>query len=44
MGVQEEEAIVLWCNNQSYMAIAKNRVFHAGTKHIEIEYHYVCVS
>ena len=23
------------------MAIAKNLVFHARTKHIEIEYHYV---
>ena len=41
MGVQQEDAIVLWCDNQSYMAIAKNPVFHARTKHIEIHYHYV---
>ena len=32
---------VLKCDNQSCMAIAKNLVFHARTKHIEIEYHYV---
>ena len=41
MGVQQEDATVLWCDNQSCMAIAKNPVFHARTKHIEIQYHYV---
>ena len=34
-------ATVLRCDNQSCMAIAKNPVFHARTKHIEIQYHYV---
>lgn len=41
LGVQEEQATVLRCDNQSCMAIAKNPVFHARTKHIEIQYHYV---
>ena len=41
LGVQEEHATVLRCDNQSCMAIAKNPVFHARTKHIEIQYHYV---
>ena len=41
MGVQQEDATVLLCDNQSCMAIAKNPVFHARTKHIEIHYHYV---
>ena len=29
------------CDNQSCIAIAKNHVFHARTKHIEVHYHYV---
>ena len=41
MGVQQEDATLLLCDNQSCMAIAKNPVFHARTKHIEIQYHYV---
>ncbi|MCO5595165.1 hypothetical protein L7F22_049204 [Adiantum nelumboides] len=42
LGVQVATATTLQCNNQSCMAIAKNLVFHARTKHIEIQYHYVC--
>ena len=41
MGVRSEEPTELKCDNQSCMAIAKNPVFHARTKHIEIQYHYV---
>ena len=32
---------LLQCDNQSCIAIAKNPVFHARTKHIEVQYHYV---
>ena len=35
-------ATVLHCDNKSCMAIAESPVFHAQTKHIEIQYHYVC--
>lgn len=31
----------LWVDNQSSMAIATNPVFHARTKHIEVDYHFV---
>lgn len=31
----------IYCDNISAMAIANNPIFHARTKHIEIDYHYI---
>ncbi|TQD70684.1 hypothetical protein C1H46_043779 [Malus baccata] len=31
----------IWCDNLSAISLAKNPVFHARTKHVEIDYHYI---
>ena len=41
MDVTQEDSTVIMCDNQSCIAIAKNPVFHACTKHIEVHYHFM---
>ena len=33
--------MVLYCENQSTIAVAKNVQYHAHTKHIDIRYHFI---
>ena len=42
MGTLQSKPTQLLCNNQSCIAIAKNLVFHFCTKHIVIQYQFVC--
>lgn len=32
---------VLWCDNISAIALVTKPVFHASTKHIEVDYHFI---
>jgi hypothetical protein len=41
LGLQHVEPTTLFSNNQSCIKIALNLVFHARTKHIEIQYHFI---
>lgn len=37
----QEEPIVLWCDNKSAIAIAKNPIQHGRTKHINVKFHAI---
>ena len=41
--LQEEvsDPTTIYCDNLNSIKLAKNPVFHAGTKHIEVHYHFV---
>ena len=35
------DATCIYCDNQSYMKLSENLVFHDKSNHIEIKYHYI---
>ena len=39
--VNELQATIIYCDNQGAIALAKNPQFHARTKHIDIQHHFV---
>ncbi|KAH7387927.1 hypothetical protein KP509_16G048700 [Ceratopteris richardii] len=41
LGVVESFATTIFTYSQSALEVARNPVFHARTKHIEVHYHYV---
>ncbi|MCO5601662.1 hypothetical protein L7F22_055785 [Adiantum nelumboides] len=41
LGIQVQRPVVIHCNNLSTIQLARNPVFHAKTKHIEVHYHFI---
>ncbi|MCO5606589.1 hypothetical protein L7F22_060777 [Adiantum nelumboides] len=39
--IQVQDLIILYCDNTSSIQLARNLVFHARTKHIEVHYHFI---
>ncbi|MCO5611242.1 hypothetical protein L7F22_065494 [Adiantum nelumboides] len=39
--IQVQDPIVIYCDNLSSIQLARNPVFHARTKHIEVHYHFI---
>jgi len=41
IGVKSPRAAKIWCDNLGATYLSSNPVFHARTKHIEVDYHFV---
>jgi hypothetical protein len=41
IGIKAPMAVKLWCDNLGAKYPSSNPVFHARTKHIEVDYHFV---
>lgn len=41
LGITPALPHLIWCDNQSAIALASNPIFHARTKHAEVDYHFI---
>ena len=37
-----DDPLIINCNNQGAIALAKDNKFHMCTKHIDMHYHFIC--
>jgi hypothetical protein len=41
VGKEQKEPTMIKCDNQSSINLAKNPIFHARTKHVDAQFHFV---
>ncbi len=41
LGLHVDRQVVIYCDNLNNIQLARNPMFHAQTKHIEVHYHFI---
>ncbi len=41
LGLHVDRQVIIYCDNLNSIQLARNPMFHARTKHIEVHYHFI---